>query len=129
MGFVGKGSKFSMVRNNKPAASRSNFDRFFISGLYGLIVLKVFLSFFLRVPAVHRDDLKLYLWGWVLSLVAGLSLGSLLETMRKKWFGSDGRFNPLFQLLNFVILLILFHPTEWEVSSGPIELGAFVIVQ
>src|SRR5260221_13193712 len=80
------------------------FHILFLSALYGIILFKIFLSFYLYVGRVKNDDFNLYMLGWMLFPAFGLASGGFFEALRRRWFSGNFLFYPFFIFINFAIL-------------------------
>ncbi|HEY5039686.1 MAG TPA: hypothetical protein VIJ93_11490, partial [bacterium] len=97
---------------------RENFEFLFLTGLAGLVLFRLFFSFYFTwIPETKYEDFKAYILGWVFVPMAGWVFTGLLEKFRKKWIGDKPSFYHILALANFILVLFLFHP-RWTVPLG-----------
>ncbi len=107
----------------------NNFDFFFLTALSGLVLFKLFFSFYFNwYPETKPREYLAYPLGWVLVPLAGWAFTLLLD----KWRGEDtreGGFYPVLVTAQFILVLFLFHP-RWMAHIGPFaQLGVFLMAE
>ena len=118
----------STITINK-AFANEKFDFLFSCSLWGFSFFLIFAEFFIQWTSEKGQLFEIYIEGWIVSLLAGLAFGILLEFIRHLFFNKFQTFYLSFTFLNFLFLIGFLYQQSWDNFSTKNFPLLFCIIQ